>query len=213
MKTGDGVTEEWERRHRAAGLTDGDHSHVPRAIHTRWWVVGATQNTHTGTHTHTQHTHTDTHGHTHRHGHARTHIWAHTHKRTNTDTHKQTYTAIHTYGHTHTHIQMHIWKHTQDAEVTLPTDIREQESRRKAPFQSNTLEPQRNDIDSNANFSLWEDFTKILNKRCLNINQLLSRNYNKIFRLWFCISFFFYFYWVIYNVVSFRCTAKWISYT
>ena len=66
MKTGDGVTEDWERRHRAAGLTDGDHSHVPRAIHTRWWVVGATQNTHTGTHTHTQHTHTDTHGFTHR---------------------------------------------------------------------------------------------------------------------------------------------------
>ena len=66
-------------------------------------------------------------------------------------------------------------------------------NRRKAPFQSNTLEPQRNDIDSNANFSLWEDFTKILNKRCLNINQLLSRNYNKIFRLLLCISFFFLF--------------------
>ena len=58
-----------------------------------------------------------------------------------------------TYGCTH--------KNTQDAEVTLPTDIREQESRRKAPFQSNTLEPQRNHVDSNAIFSLWEDFTKI----------------------------------------------------
>ena len=179
-------------------------------------MVGAAWNTHTETHTYThthtytQHTHTDTHGHTHGHRHTRTCIWAHTHKRTHTDTHTQTYTDMHTHGHTHRHIQMHTWKHTQDAELTLPTDIREQESRRKAPFQSNTLEPQRNDIDSNAIFSLWEDFTKILNKRCLNINQLLSRNYNKIFR-WFYI--FFNFYWVIYNVVSSRCTAKWISST
>jgi len=126
--------EEWERRHRAAGLTDGDHSHVPRAIHTRWWVVGAAWNTHTETHTYTQHTHTDTHGHTHGHRHTRTCIWAHTHKWTHTDTHTQTYTDMHTHGHTHRHIQMHTWKHTQDAELTLPTDIREQESRRKVPF-------------------------------------------------------------------------------
>ena len=145
-----------------------------------WW---GPHKTHTQGHTHTRNTHTQTHMDTHTDMDTQEHTYGHTHTNGQTQTHINRHTRPYTHMDTHTHIQMHIWKHTQDAEVTLPTDIREQESRRKAPFQSNTLEPQRNDIDSNANFSLWEDFTKILNKRCLNINQLLSRNYNKIFRL------------------------------
>ena len=63
-----------------------------------------------------------------------------------TDTHKNTHMGTHTdthdtKGHTETHTDTYgcTHKNTPDAEATLPTDIREQESRRKAPFQP-TLE-------------------------------------------------------------------------
>ena len=70
------------------------------------------------------------------------------------DTHMETHTWTHSNTQTHRHIRTHTQKHTQAAEITLPTDIREQESRRKAPFQYSTLEPQRNDIASKAISSL-----------------------------------------------------------
>ena len=114
--------EEWERRHRAAGLTDGDHSHVPRAIHTRWWGPHEThtqKHTHTHIHTHTHNTHTQTHmdthtdtdtqehayGHTHTNGHTQTHIHRHTQTCTHMDTHTDTYRCTH--GNTHRMQSLH----------------------------------------------------------------------------------------------------------